>query len=162
MRWRLALEVEFNSEELMDSKDWAREKAQQIRQQRERKQIEQKTRLAETEMKKAQGPRMWQQLRTLMKERVESLNQELGENALEWREVKSDEAEVRAAGRTTGVRLTFYADRDELEYQLPSSGGNRYRLKVPRDRIEWCDQSERPQSAESIVEELLEQVLRQL
>lgn len=143
----------------MDSSDWVRKKAEEIRGRRERKLIEDKARLADQERIKAQGPKMWAELQRLCRERAEALNKELGERMLQIREDKSRLEIWPIDSPNRDLDLGF--DVDSLAYHLPNGGGGEYKLEVRQGSVQWVDRGVAV-TADHIVEVLLEHVLAQI
>ena len=88
----------------MDDEIWAQKLAKEIQNRRAKKERQSQQFLAEVELKKAHAPKIWEEIRGLMKSKMEALNAALGEEALRWASPKSNEARIE---RTDSPRETF-------------------------------------------------------
>jgi len=92
----------------MEADKWASQKAEQVRRQRDGRDLQQKTRLHDSELRAKYAQELWNELRGELKSRVELLNRELGDESLEWHdEVKQSEVKIGIKGSSSEVVLAF-------------------------------------------------------
>jgi hypothetical protein len=114
--------------------DWAREAAEEVRKQREHKNLATKKYVAETEQLQREAPAQWNQMREQLKQRIDLLNQELGEKGLQWQSPKSNEAVIGIDGAGAKASLSFNPERYELNCMIGSTV-ERYTAKVADGKL---------------------------
>lgn len=106
---------------------YGQDKAKEIYQRRERRKIEVERSSADGRLKAAWAPKLWEQVRQTIGERVKAINDALGENALvcdasrsEWVIIRVNQvfANVSAAYDPTSGKVTLNLDDHSETYDL--------------------------------------------
>jgi hypothetical protein len=118
----------------MQKERWAEEKANEIRAKREKERIEKETRLLDDKQLKAEAPSLWNDFVAKVRERVESLNSSLHEEALEVQSTTTNEISVTAYHGVGRIRAEFRPQRLELWCSLANTS-KEYGFAVIRGQV---------------------------
>jgi hypothetical protein len=103
----------------MDEKEWAVQKAKEVREKRDRENAENQIRLLNEKLRAEAAPKLWNEFVERIQARVKSLNQALGENALQFYLEKPTEISVSANQGMS--RISAELRNLELRCMLPGT-----------------------------------------
>lgn len=107
----------------MDEKQWAEARAKEVKEKRQREQLETQKRLLDDKQRVAEAPGLWQAFVTRVQERVRAFNDALGEEALQIR-TKPNEIAVGAHNFVSQITADLRTERLELRCMLVSTSAD--------------------------------------
>jgi hypothetical protein len=158
MQFGLHLECRLSmgkdKEIFMDDEKWAQELARQVRERNENQRIQKNTFLAEENLKKAHAPKLWMEIRSSMKKKMELLNETLGEVHLHWLSVK--ESEVRIGLGVDRLNSTDgYAAFDPATLEIntqPVASGTTYKPVIQNGNVVFVSKAGHVETPEQIAQ----------
>jgi hypothetical protein len=106
----------------MTEAEWAKRKAERIRTQGGEGALDPKARRVLGEIKRAQTPKMWLDTRQSLRRRMDLVNQNLGENVLQWAGLDNNKVVIRIQGEFDEIlSVTYFPDILEVRCEFPDN-----------------------------------------
>jgi hypothetical protein len=91
----------------MEEKDWAAQKAKEVREKKERAHVEKQARLLDEKQRSEAAPQLWREFVNKVSERVKVFNAEIGEETLLFRQSLTNKIEVGTPGFASQITAEF-------------------------------------------------------
>jgi hypothetical protein len=138
--------------------DWAKQKADRIRAQGVASGLDAKARRELGDLKRAHTPKMWIDTRQSLRRRMDLINQNLGENVLQWAGLDNNKVVIRLQGEFDEIlSVTYHPDILQVLCEYP----NRTEVFRPKVTAERAVVFREHQGAEKTPETLAEHIFDQ-
>jgi len=119
-----------------DIQQYGEDKAREIQQRRERRKAESARAAGDVKLKMFWAPKLWEQIRDTIDQRVHAVNGALGENVLTFDEVRPDLVIVRVIKVTSNLSATYDAQTGRVTLSLDDHS-ERYDLEVTKGEVKF-------------------------
>ena len=155
--FRLCFGLEYKNSDRegnMDDKDWAQQTTNQIRKRRAEQQLKRQEFVAEEELKKAQGPVLWEDFKKELRAKAALIAHDLGEPDVIKISSKSGD-EITAKAGTGTVTATFDRTRLAIQAQLLNIG-KAYTAHVANGQVVFLLRDEGIRTADELAKEFVD------
>jgi hypothetical protein len=121
---------------LDDIQQYGEDKAREIQQRRERRKAESTRAAGDIKLKMFWAPKLWEQIRDTIDQRVHAVNGALGENVLTFDEVRPDQVIVRVSQVTSSLAATYDPQTGRVTLSLDAHT-ERYDLEVAKGEVKY-------------------------
>jgi hypothetical protein len=119
-----------------DLQQYGEAKAREIQERRERRKAENAKAAGDTKLKLFWAPKLWEQIRDAIDQRVHAVNEALGENALVFDEGRADLVIVRVSHVTSNLSATYDSQTGRVTLSLDDHS-ERYDLDVAKGEVKF-------------------------
>jgi len=143
----------------MDESKWTEKQVQETISRREKKELADQKFAAEEGLKRAQAPGLWYELKSLMKSRVESFGEALGERGvLVWSSPKANRVVIKVNDGTTQIEAFFDLERFRLVLQMTYTAVE-YGVQIENRQAVFAESGE-ARTTEAIAERFVEDIIK--
>ncbi len=115
---------------------YGEDKAREIQQRRERRKAESSRAAGDVKLKMFWAPKLWEQIRDTLDQRVHAVNAALGEEVLTFDEARPDQVVVRVKQITSNLSATYDAPTGRVTLSLDDHS-ERYDLEVTKGEVKF-------------------------
>jgi acetyl-CoA carboxylase carboxyltransferase component len=143
----------------MDEWQWAEKQVEETIKRREMKELADRKMAAEEALKRVLAPGLWSELKSLMKSRVESFGEALGEqDILEWSTPKANRVVIKVKDGTSQIEAIFELERFRLVLQMTYATAE-YGVQIEDGEAVFAERGE-AHTAEAIAERFVEDIIK--
>jgi len=143
----------------MDESKWTEKQVQETISRREKKGLADQKFAAEEGLKRAQAPGLWSELKSLMKSRVESFGEALGERGvLVWSSPKANRVVIKVNDGTTQIEAFFDLEKFRLVLQMTYTAVE-YGVQIENRQAVFAESGE-ARTTEAIAERFVEDIIK--
>jgi hypothetical protein len=143
----------------MDEWQWAEKQVEETIKRREKKELADRKMAAENTLKRALAPGLWSELKSLMKSRVESFGEALGErDVLVWSTPKANRVVIKVKDGTSQIEAFFELERFRLVLQMTYATAE-YGVQIENGEAVFAERGE-VHTAEAIAERFVEDIIK--
>jgi hypothetical protein len=143
----------------MDESKWTEKQVQETIERREKKELADRKFAVEEGFKRARAPGLWSELKSLMKSRVESFGEALGEQGvLVWSSPKANRVVIKVKDGTTQIEAFFDLEKFRLVLQMTYTAVE-YGVQIENGQAVFAESGE-ARTTEAIAERFVEDIIK--